>query len=212
MGCYLADAFPGLNSAGLLAGMGLAIFFVTNVVTIAVILLVVVIRKFSGIARKGRKEEHKEENAYGYAGKKVVYLGGISERPEDGSITPDHHFGLRSFSAKDIGEFVKACNIATLSESSDICVHTDPENRYSPLMFRLSKYRDYGDERGGMYRLQIYDLPDHNAAAFDPELYSEIEGIRELHVAKAMQNMADDKGIDWYSYWPELEKVVVEED
>ena len=80
-----------------------------------------------------------------------------------------------------------------------------------PCIYGIIRKRGKDNSGGGLTYLQIYDLPDHDLEAFDPELYSEIEGIRELHVAKAMQDIADEKGIDWYSYWPELEKVVVEE-
>ncbi|MBR1471943.1 MAG: hypothetical protein IJ600_09925 [Lachnospiraceae bacterium] len=34
---------------------------------------------------------------------------------------------------------------------------------------------------------------------------------KELHIDQGIQDRADDMGIDWYSYWPDLEKVVIEE-
>ena len=79
-------------------------------------------------------------------------------------------------------------------------------------MFSARNYNDVGDVYEGLYYLRILDqLNYYNEEANDLTLYSQIEGIKELHVDKGIQDKADDMGIDWYSYWPDLEKIVVEE-
>lgn len=43
----------------------------------------------------------------------------------------------------------------------------------------------------------------------DPATYKNFPGIKCLWVSEKIQKAADEAGIDWYEYWPELEKVEV---
>ena len=78
-------------------------------------------------------------------------------------------------------------------------------------MFYLQNFNDAGEMYDSMRYLGIGDSSEVNEQAANPALYSEIEGIKELHVDKSIQDKADDMGIDWYNYWPDLETVVIED-
>ena len=41
----------------------------------------------------------------------------------------------------------------------------------------------------------------------DPEIYTVLEGVQILEIEKEMQDLADEKGIDWYQVWPTLEEM-----
>ncbi|MCM1327184.1 MAG: hypothetical protein NC094_11285 [Bacteroidales bacterium] len=43
----------------------------------------------------------------------------------------------------------------------------------------------------------------------DPETYKNFPDIRYLRVSPKIQKAADEAGIDWYEYWPDLEAVEV---
>ncbi|MCM1186168.1 MAG: hypothetical protein NC345_06505 [Lachnospira sp.] len=43
----------------------------------------------------------------------------------------------------------------------------------------------------------------------DPETYKNFPDIRYLRVSPKIQKAADEAGIDWYEYWPDLETVEV---
>ena len=51
-----------------------------------------------------------------------------------------------------------------------------------------------------------------NRLVNDPQLYTSIRGIEELHIDESMQKKAEEAGIDWYEIWPDLETIVVEKD
>ncbi|MBR3515959.1 MAG: hypothetical protein IKO10_06555 [Lachnospiraceae bacterium] len=121
-----------------------------------------------------------------------------------------YDFEIMNIEAKSIGNFVDACNNAILNESTKIsfsvCVH-NPGG-----MATVFLVRNYSDTKiyDGIYYLWIVDQTGIYDPVCDPELYSDVDGIKELHVDKAIQDIAENKGIDWYSYWPELETVVIE--
>lgn len=56
-----------------------------------------------------------------------------------------------------------------------------------------------------------YSSSVSDKSVFDPMIYSGIEEIKELYVCNEMQMIAEEKGIDWYSYWPMLEVLCVVE-
>ena len=43
----------------------------------------------------------------------------------------------------------------------------------------------------------------------DPATYKDFPNIKCLWVSEKIQKKADEAGIDWYEYWPDLEKVEV---
>lgn len=76
--------------------------------------------------------------------------------------------------------------------------------------------RNYTDENGdksdlnGFYNLQLIHLKfRHDSFWDDLSIYSSFSGIRYLTVTDIIQQQAEEQGIDWYEYWPELEKVEI---
>ena len=127
---------------------------------------------------------------------------------DDGTIM--YSYRTMNFDAEKIKDFCDICNeVLPEDERVTFCVNLYLSGGGAP-MFYLQNYND--DEIcDRLCYLQIDDQSYFNEATCDPTLYSQIEGIKELHVDKGIQDKADDMGIDWYSYWPDLEKVVVKE-
>ncbi len=76
--------------------------------------------------------------------------------------------------------------------------------------------RNYTDETideadlEGLYNLHITHLMfDHDSFWDDLSIYSSFTGIRYLTVTDIIQQQADEEGIDWYEFWPDLESVEV---
>lgn len=53
------------------------------------------------------------------------------------------------------------------------------------------------------------DQGDPDSIYNDPETYQNFPDIKYLKISKKIQKAAEEKGIDWYEYWPELEEVEV---
>ncbi len=123
-----------------------------------------------------------------------------------------YSFRVMKVDAGLIEDFYDACNEALNGEKEKTVFCVDyflPGGGAS--LFYLQNYNDDGDTYDNVSYLCIRDQTKWNEEVCDPSLYSQIKGIKELHVDKGIQEKADDMGIDWYSYWPDLEKVVVEE-
>lgn len=78
----------------------------------------------------------------------------------------------------------------------------------------LSNYSDYKLEYPdyeGLQALTITGFSDfHTDCIFDePSIYLNLPNIKYLKVSERVQKKADDQGIDWYDYWPDLESVEV---
>lgn len=43
----------------------------------------------------------------------------------------------------------------------------------------------------------------------NPDTYVEIEGIKELTLSQELYDSSEEKGIDWFEIWPELEHITV---
>lgn len=48
-----------------------------------------------------------------------------------------------------------------------------------------------------------------NGFYLNPKIYLDIPGIRYLRIDKAIQDKANEMGIDWYEYWPDLEEIEI---
>ncbi|MCR5129323.1 MAG: hypothetical protein K6B69_14640 [Lachnospiraceae bacterium] len=127
-----------------------------------------------------------------------------------------YSYEINEMSAGAIGNLVKTFNDSNLTKGNQISLNVVfpiSSGAWAAMFFM----QNYSVEEGGikiydgMYYLHIKDQIHFSETACNPELYSEIEGIRELHIDKAIQDKAYDMGIDWYNYWPDLETIVIEE-
>ena len=50
---------------------------------------------------------------------------------------------------------------------------------------------------------------NHDSFWDDLSIYSKFKGIKYLTVTDIIQEQADEQGIDWYEYWPELENIEI---
>ena len=138
---------------------------------------------------------------------------GFDHRRVYGNGAIDYNFVIHTYDAAVIRDFYNICSELLPGDEEKIVFSVCFEiSGGRAVMFSARNYNDVGDVYEGLYYLRILDqLNYYNEEANDLTLYSQIEGIKELHVDKGIQDKADDMGIDWYSYWPDLEKIVVEE-
>ena len=130
-----------------------------------------------------------------------------------------YSFEIREISPMTIERIVDTFNENLSPEKTQtsltVCIPISGGSGGSVSMFAI---RNYTLSENGVYIydnmccLSIYyvDQDWYDDTVCYPELYSQIEGIRELHVAKEIQDKADDIGIDWHDYWPDLETIVIE--
>ena len=75
--------------------------------------------------------------------------------------------------------------------------------------------KDEGNNDDRLECLSIYGISwiknDSAKNYNDLNVYKNIDGIKHLVVTNFIQTLADEKGIDWYEWWPELEDVTVME-
>ncbi|MCR5210583.1 MAG: hypothetical protein K6C99_10265 [Lachnospiraceae bacterium] len=132
--------------------------------------------------------------------------------PENGVLT--YIFNIKTFDSTAVG------NIATAFQSNipdktsmvelTVCYEAHP-GAYAGMFSLINNYEEAADENHFILYIYYHEGSDLDYKVFSPDLYSQIEGINELHVDKEIQDIANEKGIDWYTYWPELETVVVED-
>lgn len=63
----------------------------------------------------------------------------------------------------------------------------------------------------GMQRLEVigFHIEEDECLYNNPAIYTAFPSIKYLKIREDIQKKADEQGIDWYSYWPDLESVEV---
>ncbi len=147
---------------------------------------------------------------YDVLGKKAYYHG---KEEVDGRICYDYE--LEKLEVETMSEFVKAVNSELGDEQEKIKIDVDIHiyTYRSTFVCRLSNYSDDSLEKAdydGFYSLRIRSPDITREQLFsEPSTYTCIEGIRQLKIDIEMQQRAEEKGIDWYECWPDLEEVTV---
>ncbi len=126
----------------------------------------------------------------------------------DGSGASVYDFQIREINATAIGKLMEAANNALPDDGTRICilVSVDMSDGMYATMFQAQNYSDDGTMLDGMENLHIVDQTRYYWLS-DPNFYSEIKGIKVLEVDGGYQDKAEEAGIDWYTFWPELEDI-----
>ncbi len=81
------------------------------------------------------------------------------------------------------------------------------------IPFSIRNYTDETSDKAdldGLYNLHITHLMfNYDSFWDDLSIYSSFTGIKYLTVTDIIQSQADEEGIDWYEFWPDLESVEV---
>lgn len=82
----------------------------------------------------------------------------------------------------------------------------------SEVVFIIGNFSDYNStcaKYETLRRLTICGtrVGSQNSIYNDPATYRNFPNIKYLRVSEKIQKNADEAGIDWYEYWPDLEKV-----
>ena len=79
--------------------------------------------------------------------------------------------------------------------------------------FSIRNYTDEGCDKAdleGLYNLHITHLMfDHDSIWDDLSIYTSFKGVKYLTVTDVIQQKADEQGVDWYEYWPELVSIEI---
>lgn len=109
---------------------------------------------------------------------------------------------------------IDSCNkdlANAVSHNTTITVEVRDGSGYD--IFNVSNYPATDKSHEGSCILTILDRTDQasnvKGVLLDPSLYSQIDGVKELYVSEEVQKYAEDAGINWYTYWPDLEKTEV---
>lgn len=155
---------------------------------------------------------------YEELGKDALHYWG-KEEEDSGEVVYEYEIMQRD--AETLTRFTEAINRSPDSEGKKITVRVYSEfvrGAYSPIV-RLQNYSDSNFWRAdydGFYSLYIECddlLPEIDKEVFfDPLTYVRIEGIRQLNITSQMQQTAEEKGVDWYEYWPDLEEIIIREE
>ena len=126
----------------------------------------------------------------------------------------EYEYQLRKKDTETIAKFVRALNssLGSDQEKRSVCVLVEIPGG-EEVVFFLSNYSDESLEKAdydGFYSLRIRSPDITREQLFsEPSTYTCIEGIRQLKIDIEMQQRAEEKGIDWYECWPDLEEVTV---
>lgn len=135
------------------------------------------------------------------------------ETSADGIV---YKYEIKNKDAETISGFVKAINGSLYDEQGKISVYVFSEIPYGlESVFSLKNYSDRRLETAdydGLCSLYISN-PNVSEDPFflNPSTYTSIKGIKKLEINQQMQKRAEEEGIDWYAYWPDLEEIIVRE-
>ncbi len=84
----------------------------------------------------------------------------------------------------------------------------------SEVVFIIGNFSDYNSTCAQYETLQRLTIcgtrvGSQKSIYNDPATYRNFPNIKCLRVSEKIQKVADEAGIDWYEYWPDLEKVEV---
>ncbi len=125
-----------------------------------------------------------------------------------------YYYSIHSYDPDAISLFAKTINECAAVRDSLINVIVGADiGGGSSIIFILSNYSGDTEKKmyNGVYNLSIGCNDINYDDSHDVRIYSKIESVKELHVVRQMQDIAENEGIDWYDYWPELEIFEVEE-
>ncbi|MCM1186166.1 MAG: hypothetical protein NC345_06495 [Lachnospira sp.] len=177
-----------------------------------------------GCGRPVSKYNHKADDVISHAvykaiGAKELYYQGKDE-DRAGTITY-YEFYIHKEKEGVIEEAVSAINTVLEQEKTSHNISVQFKERMAggyatgcETLFRLGNFMD-NDSSSAVYgKLQylcIWGTNRGNQESIynDPETYKNFPDIRYLRVSPKIQKAADEAGIDWYEYWPDLETVEV---
>ena len=126
-----------------------------------------------------------------------------------------YRYDIKRKEVNAITEFVNVINDYLNAEQGKITVIVmkDIPGGLIPV-FYLKNFSDSKLEKAdydGLYSLYIFEDRNFDQLFYEPSTYTGIEGIKKLDIGFEMQQKAEEEGIDWYTYWPNLEEVIVRE-
>lgn len=101
-------------------------------------------------------------------------------------------------------------NDSLISYKAEIRIEDGGAGYYYTVIKLFNYYGDDLDESNydGFYSMRI-ECNDISSIWADPSVYTPFEGIKHLEIPNALQEKADEEGIDWYEIWPDLEGVEI---
>lgn len=172
-------------------------------------------------SNSGNPHNKKADDAISHAiseavGTKELYYGGNKRAEETKAV----HYEYYIAKAREglIETAAEAVNVALEQKGTDTKIailfkNSLPEGEET--VFELRNYREDSDSIAADYeKLQYLGILGTKSSSWNniynnPIIYRNLKGIRYLKVSQEIQKNADEQGIDWHEYWPELETIEV---
>lgn len=158
-----------------------------------------------------KPDDELSRSIYQVLGENFYYLG--KDVSKSGEMW--YKYQIKTMEPEMVKELVCVINeyaYIKKTEPIEIIVYTEVPGGLGQI-FQMKNYSNdakVSDYSRGMYWLYIREMDiSISKEVCQPILYTQIEGIEELYIDKAMQQKAETEGIDWYSCWPTLENVTV---
>lgn len=166
-----------------------------------------------------RPDDAISQNVYQAVNSNAFYLG-KSEDEETAEVYYKYYIRDKDKDVSEISDIVgaivtavnKAIKEENITDLVSINIYQCDEQGKEALVLSLGNYSDfrldYADFEG-MEVARIYgsDYEEHPYNC--PETYISLPNIKYLYINRNIQKAAKKQGIDWYDYWPDLEKIVV---
>lgn len=142
------------------------------------------------------------------------YLG--REQAYDGSMVYTYFADYEQLSKDNITSFMNTVRTLSVNEELKIrfSIGAQTTGWYggSCALQNYIKVSDDTDEYYQFSEMCVYIITynyDSDPIITEPETFTGVTGIKYLMISKEMQEKAEEKGIDWYEIWPDLQEVVV---
>lgn len=149
----------------------------------------------------------------------VFYLG-KSDESDDSVLCYEYHIRDKNMDVNGISKIIGATITAvnkTIKEDSItdlVSISFYQHNIYGgeEKVLSVYNYSDYRLESPDFEGMEVVEISgsDYEECLYNcPETYISLPNIKYLYINRNIQKAAKKQGIDWYDYWPDLEKIVV---
>ncbi len=142
------------------------------------------------------------------------YLG--REQAYDGSMVYTYFADYEQLSKDNITSFMNTVRTLSVNKELKICFQIGAQTTGwyggSCALQNYIKVSDDVDEYIQFSEMCVYIITynyDSVPIITEPETFTGVTGIKYLMISKEMQEKAEEKGIDWYEIWSDLQEVVV---
>lgn len=166
-----------------------------------------------------RPDDTISQTIYEAVNSDVFYLG-KSDEPDDTGLCYEYHIRDKNKDVSKISDIIGATVTAlndaikeeNITDLVSISFYQYDERGREEMVLSLYNYSDYRLESPDFEGMEVVEISgsDYKECLYNcPETYISLPNIKYLYINRNIQKAAKKQGIDWYDYWPDLEKIVV---